>query len=86
MSRETFMLANFVTLAYAFCAAIVPAGGADLVAVGYVSIDRCFVQLEAAESTTKVIGGHDISIEIIKDGAVVGVDALRFVVPKSPSA
>jgi hypothetical protein len=78
------MLADFVTLAYAFCAAIVPAGGEDLVAVGYVSSDRCFVQLEAAESTVKVISGHDISIEVVEGGAVVGVDALRFVVPKSP--
>jgi hypothetical protein len=34
MSVKAFMLANFITLAYAFCAAIVPAGGADLVAVG----------------------------------------------------
>jgi hypothetical protein len=44
----------------------------------YISLDRCFVQLETSESATKVVDGHDISIEIIPDGAVVGVDALRF--------
>jgi hypothetical protein len=34
---EVIMLATFTTLAYAFCAAIVSAGSADLVAVGYLS-------------------------------------------------
>jgi hypothetical protein len=80
------MLANIITLAYSFCAAIVPAGGAGLVAVGYVSSDRCFVQVKTIESTNKVINGHDILIEIIEEGAVVVIDALRFVVPKAPSA
>jgi hypothetical protein len=83
--RETVMLADFITLAYSFCAAIVPAGGADLVAVGYVSSNRCFVQVETIESTRKVIDGHDILVEIIEGGAVVGIDTLRFVVPKAPS-
>jgi hypothetical protein len=62
-----------------------PAGGAGLVAVGYVSSDRCFVQVKTIESTNKVINGHDILIEIIEEGAVV-VIALRIVVPKAPSA
>jgi hypothetical protein len=44
------MLANIITLAYSFCAAIVPAGGAGLVAVGYVSSDRCFVQVKTIEN------------------------------------
>jgi hypothetical protein len=80
------MLADFITLAYSFCAAIVAAGGADLVAVGYVSSNRCFVQVETIESTRKVIDGHDILVEIIEGGAIVGIDTLRFVVPKAPSA
>jgi hypothetical protein len=79
------MLASFTTLAYAFCAAVLPAGATELVAVGYISLDRCFVQVETGESTIKVIDGHDILIEIVPDGAVVGVDALRFFIPKAPS-
>jgi hypothetical protein len=34
---EVTMLATFTTVAYALCAAIISAGPADLVAVGYVS-------------------------------------------------
>jgi hypothetical protein len=79
------MLASFTTLAYAFCAAVLPAGASELVAVGYISLDRCFVLIETGENKTKVIDGHDISVEISPDGAVIGVDALRFFVPKAPS-
>jgi hypothetical protein len=79
------MLANFITLAYAFCAAVLPAGATELVAVGYISLDRCYVQFETGGNAIKVIAGHDISIEIVQDGAVVGIDALRFFVPKAPS-
>jgi hypothetical protein len=82
---EHHMLASFTTLAYAFCAAVLPAGATELVAVGYISLDRCFVQIETAESTIKVVDGHDILIEIIPDGAVVEVDALRYFIPKAPS-
>src|SRR5271165_3564062 len=82
---EHHMLASFTTLAYAFCAAVLPAGATELVAVGYISLDRCFVQVETGESTIKIIDGHDILIEIVPDGAVVGVDALRFFIPKAPS-
>jgi hypothetical protein len=79
------MLASFTTLAYALCAAVLPAGATEIVAVGYISLDRCFVQVETGESTIKVINGHDILIEIIPDGAVVGVDALRFFRERRPS-
>jgi hypothetical protein len=79
------MLVSFTTLADAFCAAIVPAGPADLVAIGYLSGGRIFVQVEAVRNTTKVINGHDISIEMIEGGAVVGVDSLRFIVSKASS-
>jgi hypothetical protein len=34
---------------------------------------------------TQFINGHDISVEIIEGGAVVGVDSLRFIVLKAPS-
>jgi hypothetical protein len=81
---EHHMLASFTTLAYAFCAAVLPAGATELVAVGYISLDRCFVQIETVESTIKVVDGHDILIEIIPDGAVVEVDALRYFIPKAP--
>lgn len=70
---------------YAFCAAVLPAGATELVAFGYISLDRCFIQLETAKSTIKVIDGHDILIEIVPDGAVVGVDALRFFIARAPS-
>jgi hypothetical protein len=79
------MLTTFTLLAYAFCAALLPAGATEIVAVGYISLDHCFVQVATVESTIKVIDGHDISIEIVPDGAVVGVDALRFFIPKAPS-
>jgi hypothetical protein len=82
---EVTMLATFTTLAHAFCAAIISAGPADLVAVGYLSSDRCFVQVEAVRNMTQVINGHDISVEIIEGGAVVGVDSLRFIVLKASS-
>jgi hypothetical protein len=65
--------------------AVLPAGATEIVALGYFSLDRCFVLVETGENKTKVIDGHDISIEIIPDRAVVGVDALRFFVPKAPS-
>jgi hypothetical protein len=54
-------------------------------AVGYVSGNRCFAQVEAAEHATHVINGHDIGIEIIEDGAIVGIDTLRFVIVKTPN-
>jgi hypothetical protein len=72
-------------LAYAFCAAVVPAGTKELVVVGYVSLDRCFVQVETGENVAKVVDGHDILIEIIEDGAIIGVDTLRFFVSRAPS-
>jgi hypothetical protein len=83
--RRSPMLTSFTNLAYAFCAAIVAHGASDLVAVGYVSGHHCFVQVEAAENTTHIINGHDIGIEIIQDGAIVGIDALRFVIVKTPN-
>jgi hypothetical protein len=63
---EHHMLASFTTLAYAFWAAVLPVGATELVAVGYISLDRCFVQVETGESTIKVIDGHDILIEIVR--------------------
>jgi hypothetical protein len=79
------MLDSFTLLAYTLCAAVVPAGTRELVAVGYVSLDRCFVQIETGENVVKVIDGHDILIEIIEDGAIIGVDTLRFFVSRAPS-
>jgi hypothetical protein len=84
--QTSLMLTSFTNLAYAFCAAIVAHGASDLVAVGYVSGNRCFVQVEAAENTTHIINRHDIGIEVIEDGAIVGIDALRFVIVKAPNA
>ena len=79
------MLDGFTLLAYAFCAAVIPAGTRELVAVGYVSLDRCFIQIETGENIAKVIEGHDVSIEVLQDGAVIGIDTLRFFVSKAPS-
>jgi hypothetical protein len=44
------MLASFTTLAYAFCAAVLPAGATEIVALGYFSLDRCFVLVETGEA------------------------------------
>jgi hypothetical protein len=60
---------DLITLAYSLCAAIMPAGGADLVAVAYVSGNRYFVQDETIESAKKVIERYDILVEIIERGA-----------------
>jgi hypothetical protein len=79
------MLATFTTLACAFCAAVLPAGVTELVAVGYISLDRCFVQVETVENKTKVLDGHDISVEMAPDGAFIGIDTLRFFVSKAPA-
>jgi hypothetical protein len=78
------MLTTFTHLAYAFCAAVLSHGTGDLVVVGYVSLDRCFVQIETSESVTKVLDGHDISIDIVDDGAVVEIDTVRFAISKTP--
>jgi hypothetical protein len=43
------------------------------------------VQVEAVRNMTQVINGHDISVEIIEGGAVIGVDSLRFIVLKASS-
>jgi hypothetical protein len=51
---ERQMLTTFTLLAYAFCAALLPAGATEIVAVGYISLDRCFVQVETVESTIKL--------------------------------
>jgi hypothetical protein len=79
------MLVSFTTLAYSFCAAVLPAGATELVSVGYISLDRCFVQFETSQSAIKVIDGHDIAIQMTPDGAFVGIDTLRFFVSKAPS-
>jgi hypothetical protein len=47
--------------------------------------DRCFIQIEVGENVAKVIDGHDILIESVDDGAIIGVDTQRFFVSKAPS-
>jgi hypothetical protein len=79
------MTSGFTALAFSFCAAIVQDGGADNVALGYVSNDKCEVMMIVGDShgDTATINGHDIGVELLLDGAVVHIDDLQFVIQKT---
>jgi hypothetical protein len=82
------MLDGFTALAFGFCAAVVLDDGQDVVALGYVASEHCVVRMYAGDShgDTVNINDHDVGIEMIDGGAVVHIDDLEFVVPKTEKA
>ncbi len=76
---------GFVALAFSFCAAMDIIGGQDVVALGYISRDKCIVHARFGDShgDTVTINHHSIGIDMIKDGAVVHIDELLFVIQKT---
>ncbi len=76
---------GFTLLAFGFCAALTIDGNQDVVALGYVSSDTCIIRMEVGDShgETVTINGHEVGIEMIEGGAVVHVDELQFVIPKT---
>lgn len=82
------MIGGAVVLAFGFCAAMDLIGGQDVVALGYVSKGECIVHARFGDShgDTVTINEHSIGIDMIEDGAVVHIDELRFVIPKTEGA
>jgi adenylosuccinate synthase len=79
------MEAGFVALAFGFCASVIQDEGQNVVALGYVSETTCVVRMEVGDShgDTVTINDHDIGVEMIDGGAVVHIDDLLFVIPKT---
>lgn len=76
-----------VMMLYGFCALMgIVEGGSDVVKLGYVSEDKCIVQMISGDSEgqTDSINGHEIGVEMLEDGAVVHLDDLLFVITKTP--
>lgn len=82
------MIDGFVALAFGFCAAIEEDGGQEVVAFGYVSAEECHVRIYLGDShgETLTINQHEIGVKILGEGAEIGIDDLRFVIPKTAKA
>lgn len=78
------MVDGYTALAFGLCAAINLHGAQDMVEFGYIAHNRCVVQLEVGDPiATTIIGGHDVAVIMLEDGAEIAIDNLRFTIQKT---
>jgi hypothetical protein len=75
----------FTAIAFGLCASLSPFGAQDILQLGYLANNDCIIHAEIGDThgESAVILGHDIGVEMIEGGAVIHIDGLMFVIPKT---
>ena len=78
----------FTAIAFGLCASLSAFGDQDTIQLGYLANNDCIIHVEIGDThgESAVILGHDIGVEMIEGGAVIHIDGLTFVVPKTEGA
>lgn len=76
---------TFTAIAFGLCASLSTYGSDDVLQLGYLANGDCIIHVEMGDThgESATILGHDIGVEMIEGGAVIHIDGLMFVVPKT---
>lgn len=78
----------FTALLFGMCASVTDPPNADAVLIGYVTSEKCEVSFGIGDThgQTVSLGGHDYSVDIIDNGAILTMDGHQFLLKVTTGA